>query len=218
MRVCVSGRSCWCCWSSMKTLTSNLHVCWRLRLSWKQGKVWPSWEPSYRETSCRPTARLWLPSRSVFVKESYKVVFSHVHLSLECNDAVCVWWSCTSGENNKHSSMRSCSSRAKTTSGLEQTLCSSQTLKLLMEKERVKGFVQCIVAQKPREGISHMIQSSGLGGMRHNTVVMGWPHAWRQSEDPQSWKTFISECLPIILTGCWTHKQTSAFRGNLYIS
>lgn len=62
-----------------------------------------------------------------------------------------------------------------------------------MDKERVKGFCQCIVAQKPREGISHMIQSSGLGGMKHNTVVMGWPHAWRQSEDPQSWKTFISE-------------------------
>lgn len=62
-----------------------------------------------------------------------------------------------------------------------------------MDKERVKGFCQCIVAQKPREGISHMIQSSGLGGMKPNTVVMGWPHAWRQSEDPQSWKTFISE-------------------------
>lgn len=61
-----------------------------------------------------------------------------------------------------------------------------------MDKERVKGFCQCIVAQKPREGISHMIQSSGLGGMKPNTVVMGWPHAWRQSEDPQSWKTFIS--------------------------
>lgn len=62
-----------------------------------------------------------------------------------------------------------------------------------MDKERVKGFYQCIVAQKPRDGISHMIQSSGLGGMKPNTVVMGWPHAWRQSEDPQSWKTFISE-------------------------
>uniref|UniRef100_A0A4W4EEP0 Solute carrier family 12 member 6 n=1 Tax=Electrophorus electricus TaxID=8005 RepID=A0A4W4EEP0_ELEEL len=72
------------------------------------------------------------------------------------------------------------------------SLAAEQTLKHLMEKERVKGFVQCIVAQKPRDGISHMIQSSGLGGMRPNTVVMGWPHAWRQSEDPQSWKTFIN--------------------------
>lgn len=68
-----------------------------------------------------------------------------------------------------------------------------ETLKHLMDKERVKGFCQCIVAQKPREGISHMIQSSGLGGMKPNTVVMGWPHAWRQSEDPQAWKTFISK-------------------------
>ncbi|XP_032439995.1 solute carrier family 12 member 6 isoform X2 [Xiphophorus hellerii] len=73
-----------------------------------------------------------------------------------------------------------------------EALAAEQTLKLLMEKERVKGFVQCIVAQKPREGISHMIQSSGLGGMKPNTVVMGWPHTWRQSEDPQAWKTFIN--------------------------
>lgn len=73
-----------------------------------------------------------------------------------------------------------------------EALAAEQTLKHLMEKERVKGFCQCIVAQKPREGISHMIQSSGLGGMKPNTVVMGWPHAWRQSEDPQSWKTFIN--------------------------
>ncbi|XP_061921838.1 solute carrier family 12 member 6-like isoform X1 [Entelurus aequoreus] len=70
-------------------------------------------------------------------------------------------------------------------------LAAEQTLKHLMDKERVKGFCQCIVAQKAREGISHMIQSSGLGGMKPNTVVMGWPHTWRQSEDPQSWKTFI---------------------------
>ncbi|KAM9424654.1 solute carrier family 12 member 6 isoform 1-T2 [Pholidichthys leucotaenia] len=73
-----------------------------------------------------------------------------------------------------------------------EALAAEQTLKHLMDKERVKGFCQCIVAQKPREGISHMIQSSGLGGMKPNTVVMGWPHAWRQSEDPRSWKTFIN--------------------------
>uniref|UniRef100_A0A3P8TGW5 Solute carrier family 12 member 6 n=1 Tax=Amphiprion percula TaxID=161767 RepID=A0A3P8TGW5_AMPPE len=73
-----------------------------------------------------------------------------------------------------------------------EALAAEQTLKHLMDKERVKGFCQCIVAQKPREGISHMIQSSGLGGMKPNTVVMGWPHAWRQSDDPQTWKTFIN--------------------------
>uniref|UniRef100_A0A3Q3J6B1 Solute carrier family 12 member 6 n=1 Tax=Monopterus albus TaxID=43700 RepID=A0A3Q3J6B1_MONAL len=62
-----------------------------------------------------------------------------------------------------------------------EALAAEQTLKHLMDKERVKGFCQCIIAQKPREGISHMIQSSGLGGMKPNTVVMGWPHTWRQT-------------------------------------
>lgn len=85
-------------------------------------------------------------------------------------------------------------------SSLPLSFSPSQTLKHLMDKERVKGFCQCIVAQKPREGISHMIQSSGLGGMKPNTVVMGWPEAWRQSEDPQAWKTFISESQALAYT------------------
>ncbi|XP_054848367.1 solute carrier family 12 member 6 isoform X1 [Eublepharis macularius] len=70
-------------------------------------------------------------------------------------------------------------------------LAAEQTIKHLMESERVKGFCQMVVAAKVREGTSHLIQSCGLGGMKHNTVVMGWPNAWRQSEDARSWKTFI---------------------------
>lgn len=65
----------------------------------------------------------------------------------------------------------------------------------MMEIERVKGFCQVVVASKVREGIVHLIQSCGLGGMKHNTVVMGWPYGWRQSEDPRAWKTFISKNL-----------------------
>uniref|UniRef100_A0A8C0GSI1 Solute carrier family 12 member 6 n=1 Tax=Chelonoidis abingdonii TaxID=106734 RepID=A0A8C0GSI1_CHEAB len=73
-----------------------------------------------------------------------------------------------------------------------EVLAAEQTIKHLMEAERVKGFCQLVVAAKVREGISHLIQSCGLGGMKHNTVVMGWPNAWRQSEDARAWKTFIS--------------------------
>lgn len=68
-----------------------------------------------------------------------------------------------------------------------------QTIKNMMEIEKVKGFCQVVVANKVREGIAHLIQSCGLGGMKHNTVVLGWPYGWRQSEDPRSWKTFIGE-------------------------
>uniref|UniRef100_A0A8D0CT39 Solute carrier family 12 member 4 n=1 Tax=Sander lucioperca TaxID=283035 RepID=A0A8D0CT39_SANLU len=67
-----------------------------------------------------------------------------------------------------------------------------QTIKNMMEIERVKGFCQIVVASKVREGIVHLIQSCGLGGMKHNTVMMGWPYGWRQSEDPRAWKTFIN--------------------------
>ncbi|XP_034381230.1 solute carrier family 12 member 4 isoform X2 [Cyclopterus lumpus] len=67
-----------------------------------------------------------------------------------------------------------------------------QAIKNMMEIERVKGFCQIVVASKVREGIVHLIQSCGLGGMKHNTVMMGWPYGWRQSEDPRAWKTFIN--------------------------
>ncbi|XP_054566860.1 solute carrier family 12 member 4 isoform X2 [Eptesicus fuscus] len=66
-----------------------------------------------------------------------------------------------------------------------------QTIKNMMEIEKVKGFCQVVVANKVREGLAHLIQSCGLGGMRHNSVVLGWPYGWRQSEDPRAWKTFI---------------------------
>lgn len=68
-----------------------------------------------------------------------------------------------------------------------------------MEIERVKGFCQVVVASKVRDGVVHLIQSCGLGGMKHNTVVMGWPYGWRQSEDPRAWKTFISKSLTELL-------------------
>ncbi|XP_010774714.1 LOW QUALITY PROTEIN: solute carrier family 12 member 4-like [Notothenia coriiceps] len=67
-----------------------------------------------------------------------------------------------------------------------------QAIKHMMEIERVKGFCQIVVASKVRDGIMHLIQSCGLGGMKHNTVMMGWPYGWRQSEDPRAWKTFIN--------------------------
>ncbi|MGH0153118.1 UNVERIFIED_CONTAM: hypothetical protein FKN15_023926, partial [Acipenser sinensis] len=69
---------------------------------------------------------------------------------------------------------------------------SEQAIKNMMEIEKVKGFCQVIVANKVRDGIAHLIQSCGLGGMKHNTVVMGWPYGWRQSEDARAWKTFIN--------------------------
>ncbi|XP_071341746.1 solute carrier family 12 member 7 isoform X5 [Trachinotus anak] len=66
-----------------------------------------------------------------------------------------------------------------------------QNIKSAMSAERTKGFCHVVVSSNLRDGVSHLIQSAGLGGMKHNTVLMAWPGNWRQSNDPQSWKNFI---------------------------
>lgn len=38
------------------------------------------------------------------------------------------------------------------------------------------------------------IQTCGLGGMKPNTVILGWPYGWRQSESDRTWKTFLETC------------------------
>uniref|UniRef100_A0A3B4TDR9 Solute carrier family 12 member 7-like n=1 Tax=Seriola dumerili TaxID=41447 RepID=A0A3B4TDR9_SERDU len=66
-----------------------------------------------------------------------------------------------------------------------------QNIKSSMSAERTKGFCHVVVSSNLRDGVSHLIQSAGLGGMKHNSVLMAWPGTWRQSNDPQSWKNFI---------------------------
>ena len=35
------------------------------------------------------------------------------------------------------------------------------------------------------------VQNSGLGGLRHNTVMLGWPYGWRHNVDERSYKVFL---------------------------
>ena len=66
-----------------------------------------------------------------------------------------------------------------------------QVLKQTMEEHKVKGFQQVIVSPNIKEGIASLIQASGLGGLRHNTVMMGWPYGWRQDPDAANYKVFM---------------------------
>lgn len=38
------------------------------------------------------------------------------------------------------------------------------------------------------------VQTCGLGGMKPNTVILGWPYGWRQSESDRTWKAFLETC------------------------
>lgn len=68
---------------------------------------------------------------------------------------------------------------------------SLQNVKASMTAEKTKGFCHVVVCSNVRDGFSNLIQSAGLGGMKHNSVLMAWPSNWRQAEDTTSWKNFI---------------------------
>ncbi|CAL1284515.1 unnamed protein product [Larinioides sclopetarius] len=63
------------------------------------------------------------------------------------------------------------------------------SLKKVMTEEKVKGFAEVVVCPSIANGLSHLIQTTGLGGLKHNTVIMGWPFGWRQN--PGHARTFI---------------------------
>ncbi|XP_029445784.1 solute carrier family 12 member 7 isoform X2 [Rhinatrema bivittatum] len=66
-----------------------------------------------------------------------------------------------------------------------------ENIKVLMGSEKTKGFCQLVVSSNLRDGMSHLIQSAGLGGMKHNTVLMAWPQSWQQPDNPFDWKNFV---------------------------
>merc|ERR1719495_2908344 len=65
-----------------------------------------------------------------------------------------------------------------------------QSLKQVIESEAVKGFPEVVVGESISDCICHMIQTSGLGGMKPNTVILGWPNSWRKREDDGT-KVFV---------------------------
>lgn len=68
-----------------------------------------------------------------------------------------------------------------------------QNLKAAMAAERTKGFSHVVVASNLRDGFSLLIQSAGLGGMKHNTVLMAWPAGWTEARDPSARRNFIGK-------------------------
>uniref|UniRef100_W5MX72 Solute carrier family 12 member 7b n=1 Tax=Lepisosteus oculatus TaxID=7918 RepID=W5MX72_LEPOC len=66
-----------------------------------------------------------------------------------------------------------------------------QAIKSTMSAEKTKSFCHVVVSSNLRDGFSHLIQSAGLGGMKHNTVLMAWPHSWKQDDNSLSWRNFI---------------------------
>ncbi|XP_011260217.1 solute carrier family 12 member 6 isoform X2 [Camponotus floridanus] len=72
-----------------------------------------------------------------------------------------------------------------------EALAAKQSLKKTASEEKVKGFVDVLVAKNAVDGLSSLIQITGLGGLKPNTVILGWPYGWRQSEEERTWRVFL---------------------------
>jgi len=72
----------------------------------------------------------------------------------------------------------------------EANKCQQETKESLNES-KLKGFARCIVCENVNAGISSVIQGSGLGGLRHNSIMVGWPYKWRSKPDGAGYTTFL---------------------------
>ncbi|XP_043990176.1 solute carrier family 12 member 7-like isoform X1 [Gambusia affinis] len=70
-------------------------------------------------------------------------------------------------------------------------IAGEQNMKAAMATERTKGFSHVIVSSSLRDGFSILIQSAGLGGMKHNAVLLAWPAGWKQARDSLAQRNFI---------------------------
>ncbi|XP_061225459.1 solute carrier family 12 member 6-like [Neopsephotus bourkii] len=54
-----------------------------------------------------------------------------------------------------------------------------------------RGFVQVLVSPGRGPGLAALVQGCGLGALRPNAVLMGWPHGWRRRHDPAAARRFV---------------------------
>lgn len=59
------------------------------------------------------------------------------------------------------------------------------TIKKVMKDTQIDGFAEVIVGNNLKEAMSYLIQGAGLGALRHNTVLCGWPSTWREKDSAE---------------------------------
>uniref|UniRef100_A0A2C9K2U8 Amino acid permease/ SLC12A domain-containing protein n=1 Tax=Biomphalaria glabrata TaxID=6526 RepID=A0A2C9K2U8_BIOGL len=60
-----------------------------------------------------------------------------------------------------------------------------------LENAGVKGFIEVVIHPNVVDGLSCMIQSAGLGALRPNTVLIGWPVEWTENRNMASYNVFL---------------------------
>ena len=57
-----------------------------------------------------------------------------------------------------------------------------------MELAKLRGFAKTLIYEENNLAtcVSTMIQSAGIGGLTPNTIMVGWPHRWKEENDDQN--------------------------------
>lgn len=128
-----------------------------------------------------PHTKNWRPQILILAKlnddlvPKYRKLFAFAN-QLKAGKGLTISVSCLGGDYSQNSG---------------RALTAKQNLHQKMIKERVKGFVEVLVARNIVDGLSSLVQTTGLGGLKPNTVILGWPYRWRQSEDGGNWRVFL---------------------------
>ncbi|XP_067171067.1 solute carrier family 12 member 6-like [Apteryx mantelli] len=74
----------------------------------------------------------------------------------------------------------------------EQARTAEQELRRRMAAAGLRGFAQALVAPRAAEGLAQLVQGCGLGALRPNALLLGWPRGWRRrGGDPRPARTFV---------------------------
>ncbi|XP_015584917.1 solute carrier family 12 member 4 isoform X4 [Cephus cinctus] len=129
----------------------------------------------------QPHTKNWRPQILILAKltddlvPKYRKLFAFAS-QLKAGKGLTICVSCICGDYTRNSG---------------EAMAAKQSLRKTMEEEKVKGFVDVLVTRNIIDGLSCLIQTTGLGGMKANTVILGWPYGWRQSEDERTWRLFL---------------------------
>nr|XP_041567860.1 LOW QUALITY PROTEIN: solute carrier family 12 member 6-like [Taeniopygia guttata] len=59
-----------------------------------------------------------------------------------------------------------------------------KALRAALSRAGARGFVQVLVTSERGAGLAALVQGAGLGALRPNAVLLGWPRTWRARADP----------------------------------
>ncbi|XP_042898766.1 solute carrier family 12 member 4 isoform X2 [Parasteatoda tepidariorum] len=126
-----------------------------------------------------PHTKNWRPQLLVLCKLNNELVPKHRKIiafasQLKAGKGLTLVSSVLEGEFTKRSS---------------EAQAAKQSLRKIMVEQKIKGFAEIVVSRNVSDGLSHLVQTTGLGGLKHNTVIMAWPFSWRNN--PDSVRSFI---------------------------